>query len=637
MSPERDGQPVQLRLGFQRPQAPASLHLSCAGATVLVDEETGRIDDAFAHLGAVGVAASMRTGVGLSFPAADLHRLVALPAIVRVRADEALAPLWALAKHPGDEDLPATLTVEPNGHLRLSWFDGDRHWDEPFSPLGAPTLLASDLAFVATPEAWEILKASCSLPVLAGRARVNLDGYVEITTSRPQLVEAAPLPGLFRIDESHFGIALKYAGAVDDAPGFIWEGHRPARERPPSHLPPMPIDLSSHLEADLLDLVENLAGARAEAVVWEEGMGRRLLVLCAIEALDAWPAVIVCPPWGVWSWQRNLDLVGRSYALVHSRADALLVTYRDLGARVDVPEVGAVVFDDLASSEATSTIARRGLRRLDSVLDAYRIGVSSRWPENLEAQVEAMASLRPGEFRTDIPLSMRYPGRVQERALEHLDAYMSRRRRSDPGYDPSVFRRSGVVVVSPSPDQLRELESLAQRRGPDLAPALAEALEIVSAGPAHATSPKISVAIALAQEAVRAGRRVVVVTRHARSATLLAAGLRGFGVRRLETDTGVVADGDAPVVLRYERQIPDLRAFSEVIVVDYPWSMTTLERAVGPADIVDGPERISVLHASGTLDDRLALLAARRRELRAVLDADSPPNGDEISYLLTPR
>lgn len=40
---------------------------------------------------------------------------------------------------------------------------------------------------------------------------------------------------------------------------------------------------------------------------------------------------------------------------------------------------------------------------------------------------------------------------------------------------------------------------------------------------------------------------------------------------------------------------------------------------------------------TGTLDDRLAMLAAPRSELGAVIDADAVPTDDDIGYLLSPR
>lgn len=637
-------QPVQLRIGFQTPTVPVAINVCLSGLSVLVEPAPGRFDETWQYLSACGITATVDENRGLVFPVTALARLADLPDQVRVDSDMALRPLVQLVLNPSSDGLPATLSVDPMSSLRLGWFDGSGYWDEELDPSAAAALLSSDLPFVATAEAWELLKGSSSLPVLAGRARSNLDGYVEITTTKPQLVETAPLPGLFRIDETHFGVALAFADSIDDAPGFVWDGRRPTRERGPERLPDLGVELSAHATDDLRDMVEQLSAYRAQAVVWESGLGRRVFALATVEALDAWPLLIVTPPSGIWVWQRHLDLLGRSHALTHDRADAHIITYRDLASRSGVSSPTAIIFDDLASPEATASSARAGLHRLDGVLDAYRIAISSSWPEDLADAMEIMAVLRPGEFRADVPLTQRYPVRTDDRASEHIEVYLSRRSAADPGTERPAFRRSSVVTVPPSETQLRALAEILERsRGANPASVLAESLEVVSAGPAHATSPKVAAVVTRVRAAAAAGRRVVVLTRHRRTATLVSASLRPLPVRQVDASEGdagldaALASDVAAVVVRFERGVPNLRAFDEVVVVDYPWSMETLEQAVGSSSAQHGPRTVTCLHAEGTLDDRLALMSACRRELQGVIDPDAMPTPEEISYLLQPR
>ena len=613
-----------------------------AGLSVLAEPSSGTFDEVWQYLSACGVALSVDDSRGISFPIWALAALIELPPQVRLRPDAVLHPLWELACYPSAEHLPATLGVAIDGSLRLSWFDGHSYHDEELETAAATALVSSEMSFVASSGAWDVLKGCSNLPVLAGRARMNLDGYVEITTAKPQLVESAPLPGLFRIDETHFGVALAFADVVADSPGFVWEGHHPHLEHGPEQLPDMGVELSSHAQDDLRAMVEQLSAHRAQAIVWDSGLGRRVFALATVEALDAWPLLIVTPPSGVWVWQRHLDLLGRSHALTNDRADAHIITYRDLASRHGVTTATAIIFDDLASSEATSEAARAGLHRLDGVLDAYRIAISSSWPEDLSEAAEIMAVLRPGEFRSGVPLTLRYPPPTEMRAAEHIETYVSRRSRSDAGSSAPSFRRSSVVTVPPSDSQMAVLAEISERQTNPVA-TLAELLEAVSAGSSHATSPKVALVVSRARDAAHSGARVAVVTRHRRTASMVAALLRPVRVRQIdaaEGDAGVAAAllGDASVIIvRYERAMPNLRAFDEVIVVDYPWSMETLERAIGSSSEEQGPRVVTCLHAEGTIDDRLALLAACRRELGGIIDADASPTPEEITYLLQPR
>jgi hypothetical protein len=634
-------QPVQLRLGFAQPSRPVTLHLILAGSHVLVETEPDREQEAWSYLSASGANPTIGQGRGLSFPVSLLHALAELPAQARCVPDAELRTLYQLVLHPSADNRPAELSTGPDGSLWMSWFDGSEEYTELFPTAAAVALLTADLPFVATAEAFDTLRTACSLPLLAGRCRVNLDGFIEIITSKPQLVESAPLPGLFRIEETRFGLALAYAPALTRAPGFIWEGHKPMLDRGPAELPQLPMDLSAHARADLRTLVDQLAAYRAQAIVWSPGLGRRVFALAAMEALDAWPLLIVCTPATVWAWQRHVEMFGRTAALTHLDADVHIVTYHDLPRRVDVGDPQAVIFDDLGSPQTLTPETRLALRRLESFADTYRVAISAQWPTEPAALVEAMSVLRPGEFRPDMPLAVRYPTNPAARLAEHVAVYTSARALADPGRDTTEFRRSSVVTTDMSAPQRVALAEAAARMagGASAAILLAETLEIVSAGPPLSLSPKIPAVLRRAADALDAGRRVAVLTRHRRTVTLVRATLRSTDAVTVEASAAV--ESGCPqarlVIIRFDRELPDLSWFDDVLVVDYPWSTELLESAVGPASGRGGPLQVTLFHLTGSIDDRLAMLAARRREMGVVIDHSAPPSDAEIDYLLAAR
>jgi hypothetical protein len=89
-------------------------------------------------------------------------------------------------------------------------------------------------------------------------------------------------------------------------------------------------------------------------------------------------------------------------------------------------------------------------------------------------------------------------------------------------------------------------------------------------------------------------------------------------------------------IVRFDLSLPSLVNFDEVLVLDYPWSFASLDRAVGSSSSPTGPD-VTVIHAANSVDDRIALWAARRGEVDGLLDNDKAPGLSEISYLLTPR
>jgi hypothetical protein len=90
------------------------------------------------------------------------------------------------------------------------------------------------------------------------------------------------------------------------------------------------------------------------------------------------------------------------------------------------------------------------------------------------------------------------------------------------------------------------------------------------------------------------------------------------------------------VVVVFDTALPRLQAFDDVIVVDYPWTFKILESSVSPASYSEGPD-VVVIHAAGSPDDRLAVLAARRSEYGPLSAEVHQLNTDDIAYVLAPR
>lgn len=623
----RDAMPaVQLRIGFSTPSAPCQIHLALSGLTCVVD----CVDDdlACAYLTAAGVHVEVDPLRGPRFPVRDLPLLLDLPEQISVSATGALRSLLELCLNPPEDGTPAAVTADTPGQLNISWTDGERRFNEALPRGAAPAFVALGIPFVAAADTWELVLSASQVPVVAGFARVNLDGFVEINASSPRHVESAPLPALFRVDGTHYGLPLAHAAALDEAHGFIWEGPRPVLEHGPRELAEPAVPLSAHAQSDLRPFVEALAAERARAVVWSAGLGRRVFCLTAVESLQSMPLLVVCGAHAVWAWQRNLSLFGRTSSLSHDRDDVRIVTYDELARSPRISSPATILFDDLDLYISDDTVMR-ALRRFDGLLDPLRIACTESFPEQPALQLRFMSVLRPGEFRADQPIALRYPSNPDKRLHEHVEVYTCRRSSAEVGAE--MFRRSSVELLDTPESLLTSFEDARQHRRPpdDVAE---ELLAWCSAGPPQVLSPKLARAAALARESVQARRSAVVVTRHERTASLLRGLLRPIQVSELpqgELDSSRVA------VARLDRGPVDLRSFDDVVFVDYPFSSALIEEAVGDASSGDGPSRVTVLHLRGSVDDRLAMIAARRRERSVAGDHRAPLSGAEIEFLLS--
>jgi hypothetical protein len=604
--------PVQLRLGFPADDEAVQLTLVLAGLTVLVDEAEQRYDAAYRALTQLDVAVSWHDAGGLSFPIREIRKLSSLTG--DVATDQDLAALWEFVESPSANDVPATLRQRAD-NVVLEWVDalGELHV-VALPPASVPALLAADVPFAADTDAWRHIEQHATVPVLAGRAQLNADGFVEIHTSTPQLVEAAPLPGLFRLDDTHFGMPTGLVSALDSARGFLWVGERPSR--PPVFSIPPSIDITDHVANGASELASRIEAHKAAALVWDPGLGRRIAVLAALDSLDAWPLLVVCDPSAIWLWQRHIELVGKEASFGHTDADARIITWHDL-QRVALDDPIAVVFDEPFSKEATHAL--RAAHRFDALRDVVRIAVTSTWRDDDASIVQLMELVRPQEFRSDVPVAWRYPLRPSERLREHAESHVMRLEAGTvPQGVTARFRRDSIASCSPTQSQLSEFANVlelyeADEESPEVLVSLLE--EATSAGTSSSPSPKLAEAVERTKSAISKGRTVAVVVGSPKTANRLKMLLRPL---RVDLVDEVEARNPDPTladvtVVRARDRVPSLRAFDEVIVCEYPRSFSALDSAVGPAD-GPGPQKVTVVHMHGSIDDRLAINAALARD-----------------------
>lgn len=639
-------QPQQLTLRYAGPTRELTISLSLTGLLVLAEAPGGSEDDLVSYLGSCGVGVLVDDMHGVHFPVKDLHHLRHLPAQVTVVSDQSMRALLAVLVERVDDGLPITVTANPDDSLELGWYQGGVEHTAALSTDAAVAFLQSNVTFSATTEAWRFLSRNSSLPVEVGVASASLNGTIEIESTKPQLLEQIPptvLRTLYAIGASTFGVPVAFVDDVLAAPGITWSGPEPIVETAPDGFDEVPIALSQHSRQDLGALVADLAQRRAQAVVWDSGLGRRVFALAAVTVLEAWPLLIVAPPSSVWVWQRHLDLLGRRGSLRHGRVDVHLVTYSDLAKRHVPLAPASIIFDGLASEpSARRPDVVKALHRLDGILHAYRLVIDASWPDDLDESTRLLSLLRPGEFRHDVPASLRYPIYTEPRGRAHEALYVSRRTYGETvehldgssidtsGATAHHFRRSSVLVLDVSEAQQLALEEV-RAHAESASHVLAESLEIVSGGTSAAIGPKVTAVVRMLLDD-RGSSTTAVVTRFDRTAVLLARLLRPIGATIVTTP---VADPERRVqIVVANGPIPPLLGFSHVIIVDYPWSFTAIERAVGSAASLDGPRRVTCVHLRDTVDDRLAMLAARRRELDGTQSLIAPPDFVEIDYLL---
>ena len=278
-------------------EPPTSLTLALSGVRVLIEANTSD-ENLATMLSRLGVESEAQAGM-LSIHVRDLRLLQSLQP-ESVLCDYLLSPIWRYTEHALDTE-PAILEVV-SGDLRLSWKSGSWSFDEVLDTNAVSALLASNLPFSVSDHAWDFLSRFSNLPVAVATARKSPYGFYVLQSSKPQLLAAAPLPGLFRINQTTFGLYNAYERELLEAHGISVE--------PSLSLSPPEIDnqalagLSDSSHATALDVLECLQKRSGVVLVSPPGASRRVSTLAALAALGATPVLVVAPPWGLWAYKR---------------------------------------------------------------------------------------------------------------------------------------------------------------------------------------------------------------------------------------------------------------------------------------------------------------------------------------------
>lgn len=558
---------VQLRLGFEAPSAPLRLTVTVSGMTAAACPPPGLEGAALAHLAAIGVNGKMDEVRGILFPVRELRLLAELPENVSVATPGPSAVLWGLVKDPPDEDLPVRVSHDTADVLNLSWVVGGVELNEPLPAALAPALTALEVPLVASGETWSSLLAAARWIAVVGRCRLNVDGFIEITTSVPQQLEMCPIPTLFRLSSTHYGCPVSALPALESTSGIVWEGSKPAlpsQQAPePDNVPP---SFSQELSRSLGLVLTNAQGSTRSRVlsslVTEMGLG--VLVMTLSCHLLEWKLLVA---------RLGLD-----------DSSVRVASYEDF--ELPPGDWGSVVFDrcDTVVSSPEFTAARAA-HSVDGNVGLLRVALVDTPPVDQGALAEMMSLVRPVEFRPDVPVALRYPAPAQERFAAHAQTYFR------------LLDFDGDTAVATHTTTLGEdLSSLEGGLRPDQA--LEAALRQNSYGTDLHVSPKVAVGVELARLCASRGDRTLVLTRFKETQILLLALLRRDGA----TAEPAGSSSAAIEILLLDDPWTGRPEFDSIVLMDYPWSGSQI------LDYLRDRQGtfLHVVHALGGVDDALA-------------------------------
>jgi SWI/SNF-related matrix-associated actin-dependent regulator 1 of chromatin subfamily A len=401
----------------------------------------------------------------------------------------------------------------------------------------------------------------------------------------------------------------------------------------------------------------------------EQGLGKTIQALAAIEAADAYPAVIVCPAslklnWlreaAHWLPKRSTDTISGRTAAALPMADIVVVNYDVLDAHADaLAELAprALVFDESHYCKNPKARRTKALIHLSEQLPAgtLRLALTGtplvNRPGELVPQLRALRCL--DHFGTSASFARRFRGEEARRRLHwHLRSTCYVRRRKDEVLTQLPPKRRITVPVpltnEAEYDQLeldliewlraavRDPKELEERIDTALR---AEALVKLNALRHVAARGKLPAAIEWIETFVAAGERLVVFAHHRDIQAGLLDAFPG-AARIVGSDT--LAERDANVE-RFQNEEADLcicsleaashgftlTAAASVAFVELGWTPAKHDQAEDRVHRIGQDRHVTAwyLLAADTIDERIAALIDHKR---AVVDSvtDGTPSGE---------
>ncbi len=416
--------------------------------------------------------------------------------------------------------------------------------------------------------------------------------------------------------------------------------------------------------------VRYVLDARRTFLADEQGLGKTVQALAALEADDAWPAVVVCPASLKLNWEREAErwLPHRSRAVVSGRGgtppavDLTILNYEIVEAHSPALRAGrprALVVDESHLVKNPRAQRTRAVRRLADAIprDGLRLALTGtpvmNHPDELIAQLRVLDRL--GDFGSGARFSQRFREGVgaEERLHWHLRRHcFARRVKRDVLPQLPAKRRSVLPVALTNEAEYRIAErdviewlqtlplDLSELDAKIAAARRAERLAQLNALKRIAARGKLAAALSWIDDFLASDEPLVVFAHHQDVQEAL---LERFDALHLlgrdsqaQRDATVAAfqAGSGPTLLVCSTAVASqgitLTRATNVCFLELEWTPAIHDQAEDRLHRIGQHDAVSAwyLLAAGTIDETMARLIERKRDLVAAV-TDGRERDDE--------
>ncbi len=506
----------QLRLNFLISEVKLRARLTLKGLIVTIESQ--EMESLEQYLSNQQFLVNLSLEGKRSFTLSKYKQFLSAASQVDLILSEELKILARLIEYKSEKQSPVYITLDSPLDLNINYNHRGSTLNDHLPLDLLPAFLSLEIPYRASTSLLELIRNYNTYPYIVGRAFRDMDDYLRIDTVSPQLLEEAKLPGLFKISELSYGIALNYQEELESVKGIIveYKNYKILNEEKIK----LPYELSEHSGERLKEFENKLLVNKSQVVVWEKGLGRRVFCLAVMESLENYPLLIISQASGVWAWKRHISMIGRSGSLTSSDFDIQIVTYDDVKRGVVINSPRAIIYDDVEKIIQDKELLK-ALRIMDGVMDAYRIGCCNEFPIDSKDQNSIMSLIKPFEFSSEVAIIDRYPLNSELAFKQHIQPYILKSENGLGSKSAKTFKRSSVEVVEFDDVFLEKIDKLAENNDISF-DFLSRLMECISTGSDEFISPKIVKVLELIKkEEIGNTSRTIICTRFEKTQRVL--------------------------------------------------------------------------------------------------------------------
>ena len=302
-----------------------------------------------------------------------------------------------------------TLSYE-NSEFNVGWKEGNIYYNEVISKNSIAAFLKLELNFTADAITWGEITRSVYAPANIGSAKISFDGFVEINTNFPQLIETSGISTLFKISEYKYGCPIS---SIDEFPSkSISMEDQNIEEVLASN-----INNSSSSSESIL---KKLRLAKFIAYDKEEESSKYSFLNFLLFNINPQSAVIVTDTYNYVGWR----------LFQSATKNKLLVLNYEKNSNDFINIETDLVFFDIGIADHYYF---SNLKHFDSIFNIYKVLMVKFNDISTEQKMNLFNSVKPSEFKSSDSIFNRYPKNSFIAAANHMDSYIV----SNISYPPS--------------------------------------------------------------------------------------------------------------------------------------------------------------------------------------------------------